>query len=508
MHTLDIALQPPGKVAGTLDNSEAGYRRLWLWLMIASLGLGAGLRLQQYLFRASYWNDEAFVVLNVMDHPARRLLGPLDYKQAAPPVFLWLERAAGLRLGWGELSLRLFPLLAGLTSMGLFAVLARNVLPLPIAAFASTIYALNDKLTDYCAEVKQYSSDALLAVVLLLIAVGARHRWSAVKRMLVLSVTSAAAVWLSHTSIIVFGALSLGLLIGCWREGWRGRLAWAGGNGLVLISLAALYLLSIRYEHDRYLYEFWANGFPPLHHILKIPRWFGARLEELSQQPFPSLWALIAPLELLGAAWLLLRDRELLWACVGPVVLTIAAACVHQYPFSPSRLTLFMMPGMLIVCAASVAILAEHLPRPLRGGWLVPPAIVLGYAVVAAFARATHPLFRSHIRPAVEYVRAHRQPGDTLIVTGQRVPGAPEDEPSRHLEFFCYWRHPEPPLCTIWPPPGGIPAGRFWIVYPYSERHGPAFIEPVLRQARAAADEQGKPFVVKHGAAVHLFIRR
>ena len=505
---LDSTFQPAREIVAAPDSPGRQRARVWLWLLLSCLLLGAGLRLRQYLLRASYWNDEAFVVLNVMDHPAKRLLGPLDYKQAAPPVFLWIERAAGLSLGWGELSLRLFPLLAGLASLGLFAVLALRVFSLPVAAFALGFYALNDKLIDYCAEVKQYSSDALIAVALLWIAVGARGRWSATKRFLVLSAITACGVWLSHTSVILFGALSLGLLIGCWNDGWRGRLSWAAGNGLVLASLAALYFLSIRFEHDRYLYEFWADGFPPLHHAMQLPGWFARQLRELSKQPFPSVWVLVAGLEILGAIWLLLRDRELFWACVGPVLLTVAAALAHQYPFSPSRLTLFMMPGMLLVCAAAGQSLREWLPPSLRQTWLVLPAIVLVYGLAAAIVRTAHPLFRSHIRPAVQYVRAHRRPGDALIITGQRVPGAPEDEPSRHLEFFCYWRHPEPPVYTVFPPPGGIPAGRFWIVYPYSARHGSEFIAPVLEQARAVAEEQGKPFIVKQGAAAHLFVRR
>ena len=487
---------------GLADNPK-----LWNYLLIAVLVLGAGLRLRQYFVRESYWNDEAFVVLNAMDHPARRLLGPLDYKQAAPPVFLWIERAEGLTLGWGELSLRLFPLLTGLASLALFAVLARRLLPSSLAVFAAGFYAFNDKLIDYCAEVKQYGSDALMAVLLLLIALGNRNR-SATKRFLLTAALAAAGVWLSHTSIIVFGALSLVLLADCWREGTRGRLAWAGGNAVVLVSLIALYFLSIRHEHDKYLYEFWAEGFPPLEHVVRIPLWFVGQLWELSQQPFRPLWYLVAMLELLGAAWLFVRDRQLLWACLGPVLLTIAAAFLHQYPFSPSRLTLFMMPGMLLLCAAGAGMLRDHLPAPAKQLWPVIPAIVLVYGLCASLVRAVDPVFRSHIRPAVEYVRAHRRPGELLIVTGQRLPGVPEDEPTRHLEFFCYWRHPEAPVAVVFPPPQAIPPGRFWIVYPFSPRKGTDFIRPTLEQARAIADEQGPPFVVKQGAAVHEFVRR
>lgn len=496
---------------GAASGSQAPLTRdtrAWRWILIVVLALGVFFRVRQYLARESFWNDEAFVVLNVMDHSFKRLMGPLDFQQAAPPVFLWIERSAGRTLGWGEFSLRLFPLLAGLASLGLFAVLARRLMPLPLAAFATGYFALNDKLIGYCSEVKQYSSDALLAVLLMLIVLGPRRSWSATKRFTILACCAAAAVWLSHPSIIVFAALSLLLLPGCFRAGARGRVAWVGGNALVLASLAALYVLSIRFEHDPFLYVFWAPGFPPLRHPLGIPLWFVGRLSELAKQPFRAIWGLVAIVEALGALWLFQRDRQLLWACVGPMVLTMAAAFAHQYPFSPSRLTLFMMPGMLILCAAAGGLLVERLKGSAARLWIVLPGIVLIYGTSAAIGRAIHPIFRSHIRPVVEYVRAHRQPGDALILTGEPLPGVPKDEPTRHREFLCYWRHPDPPVYLTFPPPGGIPAGRFWIVYPFSPRKSKTFIRPVLEQARAVARQEGKPFVVKQGGAAYLFIRR
>ena len=47
--------------------------------------LGAALRLWQYSAGASLWADEANLALNIVDRPLGRLLGPLDYRQMAPP---------------------------------------------------------------------------------------------------------------------------------------------------------------------------------------------------------------------------------------------------------------------------------------------------------------------------------------------------------------------------------------------------------------------------------------
>ena len=479
--------------------SESTERRISLALIVALVLLGVACRLRQYLARTSYWNDEAFIVLNIVDHPASHMLGPLDYNQAAPPAFMWIERAAAVTWGFGEYSLRLFPLVAGLTALGLFAPLAWRVLPGAAAVLAVGWFAFAEKLVGYCAEVKQYSSDALVAVVLLLAAVGTGARWTAARRFLIVSAIAAVAVWLSHPAAIVFGALSLALALPCLREGRGGRIAWVGGNLLVVASFALLYRFSIIREQDPFLYRFWADGFPPAGHPLQVPRWLGQQLWELARQPFPQLWALTAALALLGIAELVVRRGwVLLAACVAPVVLTIIAAFDRKYPFSPSRLTMFLLPGLLLLCGAGAAFLTTRLRRPWNVLGCALPAVLLGYGAATAGGRVAHPHFRSHMRPAAQYVRAHRRPGDVLYVLGQ-----PHE---RHLEFFCYWRHPDPPLYAQFPSLNEIPHGRFWIVYAFAPGHPVSFIEPVLSEARTVAAQRAA-IEVKEGAAAYLFER-
>ena len=65
----------------------------------AVLVVGLGLRLYHYLRDPSMWHDEAALVLNVLQKSFGELLGPLRFAEAAPPLFLWLERAVNLTLG-------------------------------------------------------------------------------------------------------------------------------------------------------------------------------------------------------------------------------------------------------------------------------------------------------------------------------------------------------------------------------------------------------------------------
>lgn len=497
-----------GQVRATPREAVASQRygrreRLWLALLIVAVLLGAVCRMRQYLARTSYWNDEAFIVLNVVDHPHSWMLGPLDYNQAAPPAFLWIEQEAARLLGTSEYALRLFPLLSGLTALGMFAVLAWRVMPGPPAVFATGWFAVAEKLVSYSAELKQYSSDAMVAVLLILLAIGATGRGRSSRRFLWVAAIAALAVWLSHSAVIVFAALSLALALPCWREGWIGLGKWAAGNLLVLASFAALYRLSIVHEQDRFLYRFWADGFPPIDHPLAVPRWLISQLYELARQPFTTLKAVTAALAILGIADLMIRRQAVvLIACVAPVALTIAAAFAGKYPFAPSRLTMFLLPGLLLLCGAGARLLMTgNSPRLVWVGAVLPIALQF-FGVVTAAGRVVQPHYYSHIRPVVQYVRAHRKPGDALYLLGS--PNADPRTPwGRHMEFLCYWRNPDPPWAMTLPPADRLP-GRFWIVYPFTSGHPADFIGPALDEARSVAAQQDR-FIDYHGGAAYLF---
>src|SRR5262245_28090098 len=76
-------------------------------ILVGLLLFGLAARCRQYLANPSYWYDEAYRILNVIEKPCADLLGPLSLEQASPPVYLWTLRGLYLLAGCGEWALRL-----------------------------------------------------------------------------------------------------------------------------------------------------------------------------------------------------------------------------------------------------------------------------------------------------------------------------------------------------------------------------------------------------------------
>src|SRR5205823_3603666 len=122
-------------------------------------------RLRQYAAGRSLWIDEAWLALNVLTHSFRGLAGHLDFEQVAPVPFLWSIRLSHLALGTSEQALRLVPLLAGTLLLLFVWRVAAPILGEAWALLALALAAMNPVLIYYSNELKPYSTDALVCLV-------------------------------------------------------------------------------------------------------------------------------------------------------------------------------------------------------------------------------------------------------------------------------------------------------------------------------------------------------
>ena len=440
-------------------------------LMLLLVG-GIVCRIVQYLWDRSFWVDEASLVLNIRGKTAWQLLGRLDFHQAAPPLFLLAERGIFRVLGGSELSLRLFPLLAGCGSVVLFGLLARRLLRPWAAVLAVAMFCFSDRLIWHSTEAKQYGTDVFFAVLLTFVAVGQPDR-SLGRRLSLLSAVAAVAVWFSYPAALVFAGLSLALLPTVIRRGVRSVLSYAACNMLVVASFCVLLVVVVRVQQSQSLAEYWAEDFLNLRHPLSIPIWLARHVFALCNYPIESMGVLVLPCALIGGVELMRSGQTRhLTMLVNPIGINLLAATAGRYPFDGARLTVYLTPAVLLLAGAGAA--AVYARTRARAGRLAlaPAAVLVAVALGSAAFHLVFPRYRAHIRPAVRFVRSHVQPGDGIYALQLR-------------EFECYWPDDYARVRAELDAADHIPFRRFWIVWSFPNERARHRLDGTLAWARS-----------------------
>jgi hypothetical protein len=388
------------------------------WAIIV---FGVALRAALYLFKTALYVDEGALALNIINRSFAGLLQPLDSEQAAPVGFLFLEKLAFLTFGDGEYALRLFPFLFSIAALFLFYAAARRCLQAWGATIALAFFAVSSYVIYFAAQIKQYSSDIAVTLLILIIGFDSETKELTGRRAAVFATVGAIVVWLSHPSVFILAGVGATLAFSALlKKDWPrvGKLALV--IAIWLMSFAAFYLVSVRtLSGNETLEKSWAKKgtFMPLPpHSLDDLKWIPTALVKMFSNPLGLPFPLVAALVfLIGGIALFLKNKQQLFMLIAPIALTMLASGVHKYPFG-RRLLLFLLPAVLLVVAAG----AQYISDKKR-----PYSIFIGLALVAllliqpvggATNNMLHPHSREDIRPIMAYVRDHQQPGDVIYV--------------------------------------------------------------------------------------------
>jgi len=398
-------------------------------LMIALVALGAGLRLWQYFANPAIWLDEVAVARNILDRSLWDLLTlPLAYDQSAPKGFLLLEKVATSLFGSSDYVLRFFPLLSSLIALVVFWRIVIRCLDDLAGLVALALFATAGPYVVFASEVKQYSFDAAVAMLLLWLALDLRGSSLSVGKALRAGIAGAVLVWFSQPSVLVVCALGASLAIFFAlsdrhkaQDGHLRFLAMTLGLWLASGLVSALAgLTSVTAATKEYMHRFWVAGFPPVP-ISGVAKtlWPWDQLERILGTGGPASLVYPVPiiffgLIVLGFVTLWRRDRFVTTLLLAPFSLTLSAAIAQQYPFS-DRLILFLTPIFFIAIGASAEQIRQWLSR-----WSIPVGVL---APVMITASAVYPMARTppayhleDMKPALAYLQERRLPGDAVYV--------------------------------------------------------------------------------------------
>jgi len=355
--------------------------------------LGITARSVRFLLRFPLWEDESFLCVNLATRGYLELLGPLEYDQVAPFLFLWVQSTLVKLFGFSEFSLRLFSFACGIGSLFLFRHLASRLLRGGALLTAVAVFAVSYAGIRYSAEAKPYGSDLFVSLVMLALTIEWCRSPENFRWLWGLTAFLPVAIALSYPAVFVAGGMSLVAACVLWtRRQTGGWLPWLVYNLVLVGSFLGVFALAAGRQSAASLgvmHKFWEHTFPPLSSPWELAKWLVVtHSSEMMAYPIggergASTATLVCVV--VGLAILLRRKRvtTTLW-CLSPLFLTFVAACLHRYPYGGHvRLNLYMMPIFSVLAGLGGATALSWLVRARRHAPHLAMAALAALALVA-----------------------------------------------------------------------------------------------------------------------------
>ncbi len=393
------------------------------WIIIIS---GIVNRLIQYIYNRSLWADEAVLALNIVERSYIELTQPLDYDQVAPIGFLWIEKFLVNLLGNNEYVLRLFPLIAGIVSLFIFAIIARRYLKNLGSVIAILLFSSISSIVYYSTEVKQYSTDILIALLLCYLLAPYGRKKITTSQTVITIILVVIFLWFSHPAIFILTAMGLVELVTVILNkdtniSKRKVIIYASG----LLSFCIFYFGFLNQANDNQdLFNSWEDAFP--NHPLNII-WYLDAFGQFFYKPLGfeyykllgfeiNLDVVAIALFLLGCFSYFHKNKIILCTLLFPLLTTFAGAGLHLYPFR-TRVVLFLAPFFIIAIAEGInwiATLKLHRVIAIFLACLI--TLTIAAPVVESSMTFVKPKQKEEIKEVLNYIRQREQPQDILYI--------------------------------------------------------------------------------------------
>jgi hypothetical protein len=392
--------------------------------------LGVVFRVFRYFADRPLWLDEAALANNIRERSFAGLTRPLAWGQGAPIGFLWLEKSVVTVLGTSELSLRLIPLFAGMLCLPLFYLVCRRLCGVLTANVALALFAVAESFIYYSSEVKQYSTDTLVALALIFLCLEAvrseRNVW-----LWALGLCGLLGVFLSHSAIFVLGPIVvyLALVEGVRRKALRkAAFVFAVLWGVAFLANYFVFLAAL-YRPEQNLVESNASGFMPMPpRSLSDCKWYITKFFFVFKYIFSHptgvgehtgvgtpIAGLAAALAIVGALSISRDSKLKLVILLGPIALILAASALRKYSFT-GRMILFILPSLILLIAAGLTSPEAGRNRRLRLPQIIMFATLYLLTLLSAVNGVVRPPISEEVRPVFAFIDQNRQPGDVVYL--------------------------------------------------------------------------------------------
>jgi hypothetical protein len=385
--------------------------------IIITAVIGFSIALYQYLFNRSIWLDEAKLALNILDRDYLELAQPLDSGQIAPILFLWIEKLNIQLFGANELALRLLPLLAFLISILLVikvtTLLTSNKM---ITWYATALVCLSPRLIYYATEVKQYSIDVM--ILLLLYYVFFKPYKTKKAKHITLIIVGIVSLFISNIAVLIL------FVLGCYTLVFEKKKI----KDLVLpglfwvIAFIAYYALFI-YKHPstELMTTYWGFAFMPSNPFSVVFWSWGWQTFKtifvylLGFVTLYYIYVIMLGLYLFSVVVMLKKGAyKLCFLVVFPIVLHLVLSALKLYPFAP-RLVLYQVPLYLITIGYGLNSILDYGKQKYNYN-VVLISTLSPIVISAGLLWKRLPLKREEVKPVYNHIINTIKPEDKIYV--------------------------------------------------------------------------------------------
>jgi hypothetical protein len=403
------------------DSKETVHQKIG-WIIIA---IGIGLRLIRYLHNPSLWFDEAVIGLDIIKRPFADLIDPSpDWSAKHPLAFLVMVKLAIQIFGNSEYALRLFPLVSGIFSLFLFYKISKHYLGPYGALIGLALFAILDPLVFQSSNVKPYSSDITVALLILAFAIYIESLKITPLHFVFYSFFGASFVWLSHPSVFVLAGIGMSLILFKLLDKENVEVK-------KIMAISAIWAMSFIANYFMYIRKLQAAFNISVkemlsvmeHAYMPVPpksvddiKWYIELFFEIFKYPLGmTLTGVVAATFIIGIFSIYSQNRRKFFVLFSPILFTFLAAALHQYPFK-GRFIFFLVPNFLIFIAEGIEYVRKNTTQRSSIIWVVLVALIFFHPLSFAAYRIKKPLYKENIKPILRYIKDHWQRGDIIYV--------------------------------------------------------------------------------------------
>jgi hypothetical protein len=346
--------------------------------------------------------------MDVMERGFAGLLQPLDRQQAAPILFLWIQKATSLLVPHSEMGFRIFPLVAWCLSLALFWGVLRKVLTSKLAiVLGLAVFVLDHSLLRYSNEGKQYIVDVLVALSMAFIVLSqpGAGRWAA------LAVAGVAGIVLSNVAPVVLLCCGAYLLYETVSNRGRDWFWLLGVAALWLVTFGLYYVLFIAHHPlQGYMVGYWdrQGKFMPWNPLTKAFWKFGKDAALMLFRDLlgfgPVAAGIFMILFLVGLVVSIVKRRFAVLALAAlPILVHAVLSAFRLYPMA-DRMSLYLTPGLILVVALGAQFVLET-ALAVRHRRIAASGVFVGIAaLLGVFLLNGYPYRGTEVRPVIDYL--------------------------------------------------------------------------------------------------------